>query len=305
METIMRNGYGSSFNKLTIYNNNLLKKESISEYGNEKISYEIMFYKYIKNNNIQFPSPNIFEYGLNYYVMEYLQNFTPLYKIFPSFTRKKQQIILSKIFEYLLSLHKITTIIDKQSFFKALEYEFKDKLYSRYQSIKILIDKYTFIKQVNSLHVKSFDICLETHFNKILRYYYNLDEYSFSLIHGDCQFNNILIDLSSDDIIFIDPRGSFGGKPLFGLKEYDLAKIKFALSGYDEFDNSTIESLNIENDNIILKSMQILPDCLCKNDIITSITVLIWLGNAHCFINQPLKAVTSFFYALYLATLYE
>jgi hypothetical protein len=33
--------------------------------------------------------------------------------------------------------------------------------------------------------------------------------------------------------------------------------------------------------------------------------ILIWLGNAHCFINQPNKAVYSYFYGLYLAKLYE
>ena len=38
--------------------------------------------------------------------------------------------------------------------------------------------------------------------------------------------------IRDNEIIFIDPRGYFGNTKLYGLKQYDFAKLLFGLSGY-------------------------------------------------------------------------
>ncbi|HEV2970167.1 MAG TPA: NTP transferase domain-containing protein [Pirellulales bacterium] len=57
----------------------------------------------------------------------------------------------------------------------------------------------------------------------------------FHFIHGDLQLSNALID-RNDRLYLIDPRGSFGGTPLFGDALYDFAKLYYGFcGGYDTF----------------------------------------------------------------------
>ncbi len=57
----------------------------------------------------------------------------------------------------------------------------------------------------------------------------------FHFIHGDLQLSNSLID-DRDRLWLIDPRGSFGGTPLYGDALYDFAKLYYGFcGGYDLF----------------------------------------------------------------------
>ena len=50
----------------------------------------------------------------------------------------------------------------------------------------------------------------------------------YKLIHGDCNFSNMLIDPTREEggVSFIDPRGYFGNTSIYGLPDYDLAKVR-------------------------------------------------------------------------------
>lgn len=62
----------------------------------------------------------------------------------------------------------------------------------------------------------------------------NMLNYTPSVIHGDLCFNNIL--WSPEGIIrFIDPRGSFGAKGIYGDIRYDVAKLYHSIHGRYEF----------------------------------------------------------------------
>jgi hypothetical protein len=119
-------------------------------------------------------------------------------------------------------------------------------------------------------------------------------------IHGDCQFNNILIG-PEKEILFIDPRGYYGTYDIYGIPEYDDAKIAFALSGYDNFDSMKITSLNIENDVVFVEDLRIKD--LEQDSFVSVLTLSIWLGNAHCFKDEA-KAFYSYSYAMWLISLY-
>jgi hypothetical protein len=238
--------------------------------------------------------------------MEYLQNYKPLYQIFPYLSISDKNDIISKIHLELSCLHQDTSFnVSKKIFYESLIIETYSKLKERILEINLIIEQYSYIKRVNGISIISFDTALEIINYKIKKYIDSLSSYSLSLIHGDCQFNNILYNTITNHICFIDPRGYFGNQLLFGIKEYDYAKIRFALSGYDIFDNMDIQTLDIQDDNININIQSLLiMDNIFNNDIITVLTLSIWLGNSHCFKNNISKALVSYFYSLYLCTLY-
>ena len=301
---IERVGYGTQFNQLSMIGKGTIKKESKNEYGHCKIKKEIQFLQYIQNHSIPFSIPTVLEIGETFYIMKYLSDYMPLYRYFPSASVDRKRKICNRIYEELHILHAHTKQeVSKRQFVQLLQMETKDKIYKRYEEIVPLLDRYSFIKKVNHVVLRSFEESMTIIEKRVREYVHSLEEYQLCVIHGDCQFNNILYNPSTDDMVFIDPRGYFGDKDLYGIPEYDDAKVRFALTGYDEFDNRDIQSLEIEGDNLILPNMFLMKD-VCLNDFIGVLTITIWLGNAHCFKNNIHKTIYSFNYARYLATMY-
>lgn len=71
----------------------------------------------------------------------------------------------------------------------------------------------------------------------------------FNLIHGDCIFSNIILDLNGN-ITFIDPQGCFGATKYFGDEYYDWAKLYMSVVGdWDNF-NKEAFTLNIKSDSV-------------------------------------------------------
>jgi hypothetical protein len=75
---------------------------------------------------------------------------------------------------------------------------------------------------------------------------------SWSFIHGDLCFSNIIYDQISDNPKLIDPRGSFGKSGIFGDPTYELLKLsQCILSDYDYL-AANLYSLNIKNGEMLL-----------------------------------------------------
>ena len=74
---------------------------------------------------------------------------------------------------------------------------------------------------------------------------------SFTFIHGDCTFSNIMLE-DGERPVFIDPRGYFGYTETFGDPQYDWAKLYYSIVGnYDRF-NLKDFSLDITEDGVVL-----------------------------------------------------
>jgi hypothetical protein len=124
----------------------------------------------------------------------------------------------------------------------------------------------------------------------------------------------VLYNPSTEHIAFIDPRGYFGSIELYGMAEYDTAKVIFALSGYDVFDNMDTVVLDIQDDTLHISNLFQLGEegeeeegkgvIFKPDDIASVLAISVWLGNAHCFKHNPPKTVFSYFYAMYLASKY-
>lgn len=84
---------------------------------------------------------------------------------------------------------------------------------------------------------------------KIVSEYNLLSLNSFSVIHGDLCFPNILYDPRNEILKLIDPRGKFGQFNIYGDPKYDLAKLRHSVVGHYEHlinDQFEIESNNKE-----------------------------------------------------------
>ncbi len=71
----------------------------------------------------------------------------------------------------------------------------------------------------------------------------NLFDAQFGPIHGDCTLTNTMID-DSGRIFFIDARGYFGKREIFGDIYYDWAKIYYSING--RFDQFNIKNFDLE-----------------------------------------------------------
>jgi hypothetical protein len=298
---LKRHGYGSNFNKLFIdISLNTIRKECFHSDGMKKIRCEISFLQFLIDNKIQFPIPLVHEILPNGYVMGFMQDYIPLYQIYKSI----DQTVLPDIMEKLMILHSYDKRITSHDVYLTnLLVETRDKIYERFKVTEKIVSNYS-VKSVNGVQIYAFDYIIESLNNRIIELVGKKKEFYFVPIHGDCQFNNVLIHTKTNCICFIDPRGYYGNMEIYGIEEYDFAKVLFALSGYDHFDNSDNLDLNIDVSNIIIQTNILDPGFLKNNNLETLIMLTIWLGNAHCFAKNEKKAAYSYFIAVYYATLF-
>jgi hypothetical protein len=298
-----KQGYGSLFNNLYLLDDKI-KKESKTFYGLTKIQKEIIFYKYVQKYHC-LPMPEFLEEFNTSYTMKYLPEHKPLFQLFPFFSDNKKADILQQIDTFLQRLHENETwIVSRELYQTAIQTEMIDKLEKRYTEVKEILSHYAFIKSVNNVPIRSFHENMNLLQQAATKFIESRTSYTFTPIHGDCQFNNILYNTEKKEIVFIDPRGYFGDHDVFGLPEYDFAKVKFALSGYDAFDAREVTSQDISGSNIMLEIPTLIPQPLAKNDFISQLVVSIWMGNAHCFKDNKFKTAYSYFIAMYYASLY-
>jgi len=317
-----RVGYGSNFNEIVI-RDETLSKRSINAYGHKKMENEMAFYEFLIENNLTLDIPEIIRIDRNMHRidMRYLKNHVPLYKVYFDKTDSEKREILYNIVENLAKIHCQSVHVTPVVYWKDLYLETLDKIKTRLVPIQSLLEKYIHVTRVNGVSLKSVDDILSTLTARVNHHVDNCEDCAYAFIHGDCQFNNILIDTSAtnkcdnssertEGLVFIDPRGYYGETKLFGLKEYDYAKVLFALSGYDLFDNAVVNQLHIDGNNVIISDFiqndfyTLLVSVTPLSDIVIPLFISIWLGNAHMFIDDEAKCMTSYFIAMYYASTY-
>jgi len=291
--------YGFIFNDIKIVDNMVVKK-SKNQKGNDKISSEMDFYKFIITNNVKFPIPQIsqLDYDKNMIVMEYLKDYEPLLNFFYKF---EDNLLLKRILSLINELHCYKISVSKEKYLNNLSIEINDKIKIRYNETNWNDIKYfNNIKTVNNVKIKDLDYYLSIINYRILKIINQKSTFEFCLIHGDIHLNNILI--KNDNIRFIDPRGYFGKNKLYGVKEYDYAKLLFGITGYSFFDNMKINKLEVVDNNLNIQFIDKYLKHLYSeefNEMTKLLVLTIWLGNNSCFVNNE-KKVMSLMIALYL-----
>lgn len=288
------------FNSITKVGDYLVKT-ALDNQGRELMKKELNWYDYISKYNFVF-TPKILKSNNTSFVMNYIPNTVPLYKYINSDNYMK---ILDKITIMLNSLH-INSNPNPNTNLTDIKYEFYTKVVTRVSLISNIIlyfNSITSIKTVNQIPICDFDYVLQECYSII-----SSKKYSYQLIHGDCNFSNILID-KDNNLFLIDPRGYFGDTLIFGIPDYDYAKILYAFSGYDKFNNDNeyfipfIEHNNIQLNITPICSLDTLPNYIYNKYTLAMVTI-IWLSLAQYNYNNPLKCISSYYYGLYFYTKY-
>lgn len=294
------NNYGFIFNDIKVVGN-ALRKKSKNVWGDKKISNEIEYYLYIQNNQINFPMPKLIDYrcmpggGLenNELTIEYISNSNTLTTLI---NKTNVEYYTDKIRTHMNNIHNIKMAIPNTSLRNDLYIETVSKILDRYRDSN-LADNNS-ITSVNNKKIKKIEYYCETIYTTLLNIVGDRNEYS--LIHGDIHLGNIL-ECETGELYFIDPRGYFGNSKLFGLEEYDYAKLLFGISGYSMFDNLTVDELELNDGNIniaFIKDYEYIFETgiFTKADILLSLSI--WLGNHNCFtnINKKIMSIMIAFY---------
>lgn len=293
------NNYGFCFNNIII-KDNVFHKISKNKYGKMKINNEIYFYVFINKNNIDFSIPKLINHTDGHISIEYISQASILTN---KINKHNITYYIDKIKKHINIIHKIKQNISYKTITRDIHVEFNKKIIKRYNEFDWnSCPQYCSIHFVNNVKIKNINEYIQIIQNKIGIYLQGRDYYN--LIHGDIHLGNILED--NDKLYFIDPRGYFGETKLFGLYEYDYAKLMFGLSGYSVFDNMNIDKLDIEDNNItidFIKDYEYVFQNELFNKTTTIICLSIWLANNSCFLDIN-KKITSLMIAFYYCEKY-
>ncbi len=141
----------------------------------------------------------------------------------------EKRAILRKLIEALKALHALERV-PADTF--SLKEAYYNKTMARLAKIRDLVpfaDRKSIM--VNGRECRNI-YCHKRDFERLLE---RLTCESFAFIHGDCTFSNLMLKNDAEPV-FIDPRGYFGHKELYGDPNYDWAKLYYSLVGnYDRF----------------------------------------------------------------------
>jgi GTP:adenosylcobinamide-phosphate guanylyltransferase len=226
------------FNKVLKKENSIIKIP-LNKFGKKINADEILWYKFIANYNFPF-IPNI-------------ENFNPLKMRFIDSIDlinlddiTLQDFLLKKIINNIYLIHqKNVRPYDRN---EILEVYF-NKTFDRINKVKDLIPFNNNLNiKINNTFYKNPLFFKEDLKNRIN----SLESTFFSLIHGDITLSNVLFDATKKELFFIDPRGYFGQKKIFGDPLYDWSKLFYSIFGnYDNFNRKKF-SLIFKNDEINL-----------------------------------------------------
>jgi beta-phosphoglucomutase-like phosphatase (HAD superfamily) len=293
------------FNKIYEISENSLIKSSTCKYGDKIIEDEMLFYKYHNLNNI----PKILDFKRNSFTMIKI-NGKSVIDEFNNMHLPNQFTILTNIIENLKEIHNQKSYpVDVNTLNTDIKLEFYQKVNTRIDNIRPLLDKFKFIKSVKGIDIKYTYEHIIQHIYSLIYEHFNKTEQRYHTIHGDPHLSNILID-NNEKLWFIDPRGYFGNTKLFGLKEYDVSKITYSLSGFDEINNNNNHFFIIDHNNININITNNMHNYLFlfnnyNTKILICMTILHWFGLTDYSKNNIHKCISSYYHGIYLYHVYH
>ena len=224
------------FNHITIdKNRGILKKTSDDK---DKFIGEIKWYLKLPAD-VEYVRPRIFNYSTSYvnpYVsMEYYAYHT-VHELFlyGDLTLQQWVDIFNRI-RFVCDDFKRYTVKDA-NIRSALEEMYLTKTLQRFEKMKKDERFLSFFESPITVNGKKYQplekviVALEKAIPEML---YDVD--TFSIIHGDLCFANIMVDSNFSFIKVIDPRGKFGTYDIYGDFRYELAKLFHSVDGKYDF----------------------------------------------------------------------
>ena len=230
-----------------------------------------------------------------------------LYKYAKNINNSEFIKIIKIILNHMNKLHLYKRIyVNKNEYISQLNMETMHKIVNRYNETDWkMLPYFLEITHVNGVKIHDIHYYIKKINTRIEKIIYNLNEYYFTLIHGDVHLGNIMIN-DNDDIRFIDPRGYFGNMKLYGIHEYDFAKLIFGLSGYSTFDKIEICNISIINGNIdipFINKYTAIYESNLFTDYSKLLSLTIWLSNNSMYLDFS-KKIYSLMISYYLCENY-
>ena len=158
--------------------------------------------------------------------MQYLDGYCTLNSFRKSTYLEQINVVYRKIFNYLEDLSSNTINVPIEVFKEDLQLELVDKVIDRCNKIKYMLVNYK-EEELKEILTKAF--------NEIWSEYKDEKYIQYGFCHGDLNGSNIMVNPTTLDVKFIDPRGYFGNTKLYGWIPYEYAKLRYSLNGYDDF----------------------------------------------------------------------
>lgn len=247
-----------TFNHIEIdQNRGILKKTSKDK---EKFIGEIKWYLKLPTD-LEYVRPRIFNYSLHYdqpYVLMEYYSYRTLHELFLYGDLSVEQ--WKKIFR------KIKFVINDFSRYKlkdenlnnSIRLMYLDKTLNRLNKLRTqneFVDLFEKSIYINGKCYKSLNEILILLEKYILEWLCDID--SFSIIHGDFCFPNVMIDDNLNFIKLIDPRGKFGKYDIYGDPRYEIAKLLHSIEGKYDFIIKDLFRLEvIDKNNFQLKILE-------------------------------------------------
>lgn len=290
------------FNKLE-FEGDTVKKTSIVDSYDKVIEDENMWYKILELLNMsgydKLPCPKV---GTIFYDrdnnpsfrMENCIGYVTLYEFLSDPNVKDTSVI--KVYENIkaaietLEKHKYQVSTDV--FVADLTKEVITKVIDRCEKIKNMLVNYNKDELYTTL-VKAYYMLFKKNDN-------GTGTVEYSLCHGDLNGSNILVNPSTYDIKFIDPRGYFGNTKEYSWNMYEYAKLRYALEGYDKFNTGRYiyKFDKPEESKFIKKVEDIIPELSTKEVKVLVGVIYVALGG---YISQDImKANIAYEYGLEL-----
>lgn len=221
------------------FQGNLVLKKALNDQGKTLMAREVEWYLTLDDLNSEVSRPEVW-LGRDRasFVMSKVEG-VPIFKLWQTLDADGRALVLTRIFEQMDKLHstqehKVTNDIVQRD----VRLEACDKLMKRYDEIKDMIAAFGEVHQVNGYVLKERNpgVMISRLHQRLHNEYAETTEYS--VIHGDLQMSNSMINPDTMEITLIDPRGYFGKTETYGLPDYDIAKLYYSLTGYDQFNYS-------------------------------------------------------------------
>ena len=238
------------FNHITIdKERGILKKTSDDK---EKFIGEVLWYLRLPAD-IEYVRPRIFSYSIEYTApfvsMEYYSYHT-LHELFlyGDLTNSQWKDIFRRI-RFVCNDFKRYTVTGA-SIKSSLEDMYLTKTLNRLCKLRqdeVFRNYFTNEISLNGVKYYSLDYVCNILKKVIPETLYNVD--TFSIIHGDLCFANIMVDNNLSFIKVIDPRGKFGSFDIYGDTRYEIAKLLHSVDGKYDFIIKDLFDIDIDERN--------------------------------------------------------
>jgi NDP-sugar pyrophosphorylase family protein len=306
------------FNKVEIHGD-LVLKSALNKQGETLIKREIAWYNLLNEScDTSVTRPTHWPAGDRHsFVMTRVEG-VPIWELWPTLDEEGRRLVLGRLLQQFKALHSTRVIETPERAARAdVQMEAHTKLLSRYNEIKDVIGSFGEVHTVNGWLLMAWNSGYfkpENTINQLFAFIENQYDHSwsdtvpYSLIHGDLQMSNAMINPDTMEITLIDPRGYFGNTSSFGLPDYDYGKLLYSLNGYDLFNYShDFHITRLSNGRLDFTIPQ--PDIGgCEDLIKNTFTVvhIAWLavcyiGLAQYIKNDPVKSLCAHYHGMALA----